>query len=88
MSYADTVEHFRSIGGKAIRFYGVVVWLTPEQYEQVRTLPWNEKYPDATEEQIEQQRQFAAEREEENRRDFEEIAAIGRKLFPGVATDA
>lgn len=44
-------SHYRSRGMRPIYQWGLVLWLTPDQYAWVRSID-ADRYPDATEEQI------------------------------------
>lgn len=60
---------YRERGWYPVYWYGIVLWLTPNQYAQVRRIGPAEQYPDATDAQIEAQdrwyEQAKSEREQE-----------------------
>lgn len=48
-------SYYRALGWRPVYAYGLVLWLSPPQYEWVVQLDADHQYPDATDEQIARQ---------------------------------
>lgn len=63
----------------AVHAYGLVLFLTPQEYAFLRSSADGDRYPDATEDQIRAHDQWFAHEKAESEREWQEF----RRLFEG-----
>lgn len=77
-------SHYRERGMLPIYQWGLVLWLTPDQYAWVRSIDGG-NYPDATEEQIARQDAWYEQTQREMAEEQARFKRLVSKMFPNLS---